>query len=329
METEEFYKNEHRRKQNLIFKYKDKVLKTSEKTILCGIINVTPDSFSDGGKYYDTKLAVERAKKLIDDGAAMLDIGGESTRPGSTYVDIQDEINRVVPVIKEVKKFTDIPISVDTWKSKVAKAAIDAGADIINDITGFLGDSDMANVVGQSDAGVILMFNAVIARPNHESSKVFPKFGFSEPFTKEETKSFSNMDIMKIIEAYYMKSLKKAFENNIEKERIMLDPGIGFGLTDLENLSILDKINIIKEMGYFTFLGVSRKRFISNILKQNNINTDSDSEEAMHDKDYASAVISALSSYKNVEVLRVHSIKKHLIATSLANAIKFTNDIYN
>lgn len=312
--------------RDIIFRYKDKTLKTNSQTILCGIINVTPDSFSDGGKYYETNSAVERAKKLISKGAKMLDIGGESTRPGSHYVEIEEEIRRVVPVIKAIKEFTDIPISIDTWKSEVARAAIEAGADIVNDITGFLGDSNMAKVVGGSNVGAILMFNAVIARPEHESSKIFPKFNLNQPFTDEELDKFSNMNIIDIMDNYYQKSLRLAKENNIEKDRIMLDPGIGFGLTKMENLYVLDNIDIIKNMGYFTFLGVSRKRFINNILQESGFEIDPKSPEGLNNTDNGSAQISAISAYKGVEVLRVHTISKHLMAVKIADSIRMIDD---
>lgn len=310
--------------EKLVFKYGNKEILSGEKTILCGIINVTPDSFSDGGKYFGVEDAVKRAKELIEEGATMLDIGGESTRPGSTYVDIQEEIDRVVPVIKEIKKFSDIPISIDTWKSEVAKSAIEAGADIVNDITGFLGDPKMAEVVGNTKAGAIIMFNPVIARPNHDGSKIFPKFG-ENPFTDEEIENFEKMEIVELMEKYFEKSLGLAKANNILKDRIMLDPGIGFGLTKRENLVLINKIEKIREMGYFTFLGVSRKRFISNILEENGFNVNPETEEGLENRDDASAKLTAIASIKGVEVVRVHTIRKHLMAVEIADAVRLAD----
>lgn len=310
--------------EKLVFKYGNKEIISGERTILCGIINVTPDSFSDGGKYFGVENAVKRAKELIEEGATMLDIGGESTRPGSTYVDIQEEIDRVVPVIKEIKKFTDIPISIDTWKAEVAKAAIEAGADIVNDITGFLGDPKMAEVVGKTNAGAIIMFNPVIARPNHDGSKIFPKFG-ENPFTEDEIKIFENMEIVELMEKYFEKSLLLATENGISKERIMLDPGIGFGLTKRENLVLIKRIDRIREMGYLTFLGVSRKRFISNILEENGFNVNPETEDGLENRDDASAKLTAIASFRGVEVVRVHTIRKHLMATEIADAVRLAD----
>jgi len=144
-----------------------------ERTLLCGILNVTPDSFSDGGRYQTVERALEQARKLIAEGARMLDIGGESTRPGSHFVEIQEEIQRVVPVIEAIRAESDILISVDTWKSEVARAAIEAGADLVNDITGLLGDSQMARVIAEARAGAILMFNPVMAPPPPPRSCMF------------------------------------------------------------------------------------------------------------------------------------------------------------
>ena len=146
------------------------------KTAICGIINVTPDSFSDGGQFFALEQALQQARKLIVEGASMLDIGGESTRPGGSYVEIEEEIQRVVPVIKAIRKESDVLISIDTWKSQVAEAALAAGANLVNDITGLMGDEKMAHVVAKAGAKVVIMFNPVMARPQHPSSLIFPHF---------------------------------------------------------------------------------------------------------------------------------------------------------
>lgn len=307
------------------FNYRDKKIVSGEKTILCGIINVTPDSFSDGGKYYEIENAVKRAKELVAEGATMLDVGGESTRPGSTYVEIEEEIKRVVPAVKVIKEAVDVPISVDTWKSEVAKAAIEAGADIINDITGFLGDLNMAKVIGESNVGAIVMFNPVIARPNHPSSKVFPKFGGDGVFSEAELKSYEVMNIVEVMGKYFEKSLELAEKYGISKERIMLDPGIGFGLTKKENLELINKIDIIRKMGYFTFLGVSRKRFIMNILDENGFETDFETEEGSINRDQSSAILTSIAAFKGVEVLRVHTIKPHLMASCISDSVRMAD----
>lgn len=313
--------------EKLICKYKNKFLESGKETILCGIVNVTPDSFSDGGKFFGVDKAVKRAMELIESGARMIDVGGESTRPGSTYVEVEEEISRVIPVIKKLKEMTDVPISIDTWKADVAEAAIEAGVDFVNDITGFMGDPKMAEVVGKSDVGAIVMFNPKIARPKHKSSANFPSFGGEGAFTEEELKSFEDMDIVEVMKKYFEKALLRAHENGIERERIMLDPGIGFALTKKENLKLIDKIDTIRDFGCFIFLGVSRKRFITNILSENNIDADGNNEEGFENRDEASTALTTIASYKGVEVLRVHTMKHHLLAKLVADSVRLNEVI--
>lgn len=311
------------------FKINGREFNHKDKTTICGIINVTPDSFSDGGKFFGVDKAVKRARDLISEGAEMLDIGGESTRPGSTYVEIKDEINRVVPVIKEIRKFSDILISIDTWKSEVAREALDAGADIVNDITGLLGDKNMAEVVKEKDAGVIIMFNPVTARPNHKSAKVFPKFG-ENPFTQDELRRFEKGNIVDVELEFFKKSLSYAKKAGISDDKILLDPGIGFGLTKRENLELVERLDVIYDMGYLVYLGVSRKRFIINILQEAGFNTDTETKEGFLNRDLASSFLSAVASYKGVEFIRVHTVKEHKMAIEISNAIrdyKKTEDI--
>ena len=236
------------------------------KTAICGIINVTPDSFSDGGQFFAIEEALKQARKLIAEGATILDIGGESTRPGSSYVEIEEEIQRVVPVIQAIRQESDVLISVDTWKSQVAEAALNAGANIVNDITGLMGDEKMAEVVARAGAQVVIMFNPVMARPQHPSSLIFPHFGFGETFTKEDLADFEQLPVEELMTAFFDRALVRAKEAGIAKENIMLDPGIGFGLTKKENLILLRDLDKLHEMGYPIFLGVSRKRFVINIL---------------------------------------------------------------
>ncbi|WP_425538385.1 dihydropteroate synthase [Microaceticoccus formicicus] len=306
-----------------IFKFKGKTMTGDKKTVICRILNVTPDSFSDGGRFFQTEDAVRRALELIEEGASILDIGGESTRPGSHYIDIQEEINRVVPVIKAIREVSDITISIDTWKSEVAKATIEAGADIVNDITGFLGDPEMAKVVAETEAGAIIMFNPVIARPEHPSSKNFPKFGGENAFTEAEQAQNLELEITELMKRYFEKSIERASLAGMDKDRMMLDPGIGFGLTKKENLMLIKNINQIHEMGYLSFLGVSRKRFIQNILEENGFNTDIDTEEGFANRDQASSYISTIAAISGVSVIRVHDIKDHKMALAIGSSIAF------
>lgn len=314
-------------------KFEGDIMKKGEKqdkTSICGIINVTPDSFSDGGKYFSVERALEQARRLVSEGATMLDIGGESTRPGSSYVvEIEEEIQRVVPVIQAIRQESDILISVDTWKSQVAEAALAAGANVVNDITGLMGDEKMADVVAKAGAQVIIMFNPVMARPQHPSSRIFPHFGFGESFTKEELVTFEKLSIEKLMQAFFDCALRRAEKAGISKENIMLDPGIGFGLTKKENLLLLRDLDKLHDMGYPIFLGVSRKRFVINILEENGFEVNPETEDGFRNRDIASALVTSIAARQGVEVVRVHDVASHKMAVEIASAIRLADDAEN
>lgn len=301
-----------------------KAIAPNGRTGLCGIINATPDSFSDGGRYNTVETALAQARKLISEGAHMLDIGGESTRPGSHFVAIQEEeeIERVVPVIEAIRRESDIVISVDTWKSEVAAAALAAGADIINDITGLLGDEKMAETAAKYGAPVIVMFNPVMARPQHASSKIFPEFGFGSAFTKEELSLFAELPIAELMWKCFEKSLKVAENAGLSRDNIMLDPGIGFGLTKRENLLILQELDSLHQAGFPIFLGVSRKRFLVSILEENGFEVNPETQEGFENRDTASAHLTSLAASRGVEVVRVHEVAKHRMAAAVGDAIR-------
>ena len=292
-----------------------------ERTLLCGILNVTPDSFSDGGRYQTVERALEQARKLIAEGARMLDIGGESTRPGSHFVEIQEEIQRVVPVIEAIRAESDILISVDTWKSEVARAAIEAGADMVNDITGLLGDSQMARVIAEARAGAILMFNPVMARPHHPSSVIFPTFGFEPAFSSEELERFDQLSIPECMWTFFAKSLQKAEAAGLSQDQLFLDPGIGFGLTKRENLQLLQDLKTIHAKGYPIFLGVSRKRFVVNILEEEGFETNPETKEGFYNRDLASSHLTSIAASQGVEIVRVHDVPLHKMAVAIGNSI--------
>ena len=292
-----------------------------DRTLLCGILNVTPDSFSDGGRYQTVERALEQARKLIAEGARMLDIGGESTRPGSHFVEIQEEIQRVVPVIEAIRAESDILISVDTWKSEVAQAALEAGADLVNDITGLLGDLKMAKVIAEARAGAIIMFNPVMARPHHPSSVIFPSFGFEPAFSSEELAQFEGLPIQDCMWAFFDKSLERAEEAGLSQDQLFLDPGIGFGLTKRENLQLLQNLKTIHAKGYPIFLGVSRKRFVVNILEEEGFETDPETKEGFYNRDLASSHLTSMAASQGVEIVRVHDIPLHKMAVAIGSAI--------
>ena len=299
------------------------------KTAICGIINVTPDSFSDGGQFFAVDQALQQARKLIAEGASMLDIGGESTRPGSSYVEIEEEIQRVLPVIKAIRKESDVLISIDTWKSQVAEAALEAGANLVNDITGLMGDEKMAQVVAKAGAQVVIMFNPVMARPQHPSSLIFPRFGFGQAFTEKELADFEKLSIEDLLKAFFERALARADQAGIAKDKIMLDPGIGFGLTKKENLLLLRDLDKLHQQGYPIFLGVSRKRFVINILEENGFEVNPEIEVGFRNRDTASAHVTTIAARQGVEVVRVHDVASHRMAVEIASAIRLADDAEN
>ena len=215
----------------------NKEFKLGERTYVMGILNATPDSFSDGGKFNEVEIALKRVEEMISQGADIIDVGGESTRPNFTVVEVDDEINRVVPVIKAIKEKFDITVSIDTYKAKTAEAAIKAGADIINDVWGFKKDKSMASVAAKYDVPCILMHN-------------------------REDKPYENL--MEDVKNDLIESIKIAMDAGVKKENIILDPGIGFAKTYEENLIVMKNVKEIRDMGYPVLLGTSRKSMIGN-----------------------------------------------------------------
>lgn len=213
----------------------NKIIDLEERTYVMGILNITPDSFSDGGKYNIVENAVKRAKEMVEEGADIIDIGGESTRPGASYVTEEEEIERVVPIIKAIKEEVDVLISIDTYKSKTAEEAIKAGADIINDVWGFKKDKNIAKVAAKYDVPCILMHN-------------------------REEKPYSNL--MKNVLEDLIDSVNIALDEGIKRENIILDPGIGFAKTYEENLEVMNNLDKVVNIGFPVLLGTSRKSMI-------------------------------------------------------------------
>ncbi|MGX1266531.1 dihydropteroate synthase [Rossellomorea marisflavi] len=211
----------------------------SEKTLIMGILNVTPDSFSDGGKYNHIEAAVDRAKDMVEMGADIIDIGGESTRPGYEPVSAEEEIARVVPVIEAIAARVDVPISIDTFKAETARRAIEAGASIINDVWGAKKDPDMAGVAADTGAPIILMHNR----------------------ETEEYEDFVRDSIQDIQESIFL--VKNA---GVKDDQIILDPGIGFAKTMDDNMTMMRNLDILVSLGYPVLLGTSKKRLIGHVL---------------------------------------------------------------
>jgi dihydropteroate synthase len=261
-----------------------KEFKIGERTYIMGILNFTPDSFSDGGKFDNIDSAIAHAKEMIEAGADIIDIGGESTRPNHTPVEEEEEIKRVVPIIKAVREKFDIPISIDTYKAKVAEKAIEAGADLINDVWGFKRDKDMAKVAAKYNVPCCLMHN----RENEDYK-----------------------DLMEDILEDLRESIKIAKDAGVKDENIILDPGIGFAKSHEQNLETMNKLERLKELGYPVLLGTSRKRMIGFTL-------DLPVEERIEGT-VATTVIGIMKDA--CDFVRVHDVLQNARAAKMTDAI--------
>ncbi|MGF6906435.1 dihydropteroate synthase [Fusobacterium sp. PH5-44] len=269
----------------MILKYKNKSIELGKRTLIMGILNVTPDSFSDGGNYIDVQKALEHAKSMKEEGADIIDIGGESTRPNYQTISDEEEIARIIPVIKRISKELDIMISVDTYKHKVARKAIEAGAHIINDIWGLQYDNgEMAQLVSESNIPLIAMHN--------QNTKEYP------------------IDIIQTIRNFFCKTFKLSEKYSIPKENIVLDPGIGFGKGIDENLEVLKRLDELTDLGPM-LLGTSKKGFIGKIL--------GDLSAAERIEGTVATTVIGIS--KGVMIVRVHNVLENKRAALVADAV--------
>ncbi|WP_238917768.1 dihydropteroate synthase [Clostridium sp. YIM B02555] len=262
----------------------NKEFEIGKRTYIMGILNFTPDSFSDGGKFNNIDMALEHVRKMIEEGADIIDVGGESTRPNHTPVEEAEEINRVVPIIKAIREKFDIPISIDTYKAKVAEKAIEAGADLINDVWGFKMDKDMAKVAAKFNVPCCLMHN----RTNTDYK-----------------------DLMGEILEDLRECIKIAKEAGVKDENIILDPGIGFGKTYEQNLETMNNLERLKELGYPILLGTSRKSMIGLTLNL-------PSEERIEGT-IATTVIGIMKDA--CDFVRVHDVLENFRAAKMTDAI--------
>jgi len=264
----------------------------SEKTCIMGILNITPDSFSDGGQHFDADNAVEHALQLVEDGADIIDIGGESTRPGSEAVPLEEELRRTLPVIKALSSRIKAPISIDTCKAEVARRAIDAGASIVNDISGLRFDAGMAGVVAASRVPVVVMH----IKGTPRDMQVSPVYEALIP---------ELMD-------YLRESIRLATDAGIDEKRIIVDPGIGFGKTFDHNLQILNRLGELAALQKPLAVGVSRKAFIGKVL--------GGAPPAERLEGTAAAV--AISIFNGADIVRVHDVREMAKVAKVADAIK-------
>ncbi len=259
------------------------------KTLVMGILNITPDSFSDGGEYALPSLALKRALEMVRNGADLIDIGGESSRPGSEEISEDEELKRVIPVIKGLRSRVSVPISIDTYKPSVARASIRGGAEIVNDITALSTDG-MAEVVKESDAGVILM---------HMQGR---------PCNMQNNPQYS--EVIDDIKTYLHKRVNFAIKSGIKKEKIMIDPGIGFGKTVSQNMMIINKLGDFKSLGVPILVGTSRKGFIGKVL-------DLPVDERME----GTAATVCISIMNGANMVRVHDVKEIKRAVVMTDSI--------
>lgn len=246
------------------------MLDLNERTAIMGILNVTPDSFSDGGRFTDLDQAVAHARQMEADGADIIDIGGESTRPGYTKVSVEEELTRVVPIIRAVAEQVNVPISIDTYKAETARQALDAGATIINDIWGTKADAKMAQVAARYDVPIVLMHN----RGNTDYT-----------------------DLLTDIIADLQESIAIAHKAGVKDAKMILDPGIGFAKTYEQNLEVMDRLEELTALGYPVLLGTSRKGIIAQTL-----------ELPKHERVEGTGATVCLGIEKGCRIVRVHDV---------------------
>lgn len=257
---------------------RSKHLELERETVVCGVLNLTPDSFSDGGLYTDKQKAVDRVRQMVDEGAGMIDIGGESSRPGALPVPVDEERGRIMPVLEKLVGELNVPISVDTCKSQIAREALEMGVDIINDISSLHEDPDMAYVVAESGAGIILMH--MLGRPRNMQEN--PQYG----------------DVVSEIKRFLSGVIDKAVSSGISREKIVVDPGIGFGKRTEHNLEIVKRLSELKSLGRPILIGASRKSVIGNVLSL-------DVDERLE----GTAALVACAIGNGANIVRVHDVK--------------------
>lgn len=242
-----------------------------------GIVNVTPDSFSDGGRFFEPGAAVEHALKLVDDGADILDVGGESTRPGAELVPVADEIQRVVPVIERLCETVSVPVSVDTMKAKVAFEAIQAGAAVLNDVSA-LADPGMLDVCRKSDVGIICMH----MQGTPKTMQVDPRY----------------RNVVEEVADFFAALLRRLEAESVDVERVVLDPGIGFGKTAEHNLDLLSHVARFRTLGRPVLVGHSRKRFLQRIIGR-----------PLDERTFGTMGVSVALAMQSVDMIRVHDVR--------------------
>ncbi|MGA2353059.1 MAG: dihydropteroate synthase [Terriglobales bacterium] len=277
-----------------------RVLELGRRTLIMGVVNVTPDSFSDGGQYIDAAKAVDHAERLLDEGATIIDVGGESTRPGSEVVSEEEEQRRVLPVIRDLKRRRpDAVVSVDTYKASVARAAVEIGAEVVNDVSGFRWDPKMAKTVAELKVGAVLMHT----RGRPEEWPALPPIGDATLIVKRDLRQWA----------------EAATLAGIKRHHLVLDPGFGFGKRFEENYPLLAHFGELQQMGFPLLAGVSRKSFIGRMLAVVGKNDGKDAGVA--ERLYGTLAAETALILKGVHIIRTHDVRSTAEAARVADAV--------
>jgi len=274
-----------------IWRIGGRVFDVSKHGLIMGVLNVTPDSFSDGGEFFTRDKAIERALVLARQGAHIIDVGGESTRPGSEAVVVEEELRRVIPVIEKLRAKVDVPLSIDTSKAQVARAAIEAGASIVNDITGGRGDERMLPLIAQTKSALIIMH----MQGSPKTMQVQPRY----------------TDVIEEISDFFRQQYTRAIGLNIDPMAIAFDPGIGFGKTFEHNLELLVRLERLRAHDRPLVVGVSRKSFLGKLIGSPEI----------RDRLVPGVALTSLLRPRGADVFRVHDVKENVYALRVTEAI--------
>ena len=274
-----------------IWKVGERVFDVSRHGLIMGVLNVTPDSFSDGGEFLAADKAIERGQRMAAEGAHVIDVGGESTRPGSEAVTVEEELRRVVPVISNLRAKSDVPISIDTAKAEVARAAITAGASIVNDVTGGRGDERMLPLIAETKSALIIMHMQGTPR----TMQIRPRYA----------------DVVEEILNFFRQQYARAIGLNIDPMAIAFDPGIGFGKTFEHNLELLAEIERLRVHDRPLVVGVSRKSFLGKLI----------GSPAISDRLVPGLALTSLLRGRGADVFRVHDVKENVYALRITEAV--------
>ena len=278
----------------MIWKLRDRSVNLSRSGLIMGVLNVTPDSFSDGGQFLDEEAAFRHAARMVAEGATILDVGGESSRPGSEPVALEEELRRVIPVIKRIRgRFPDLLVSIDTYKAETARQALAAGADIINDISALRADQAMIDALRRSGAGVILMH----MRGTPKTMQIDPRYE----------------DVVGEVFEFLRRRRDELLRCGVDRDRIAIDPGYGFGKRVQDNVELVRQLGRFAELGQPIVVGISKKSVIAHLLGDPKLQTE--------DRMWPTVALTSLLREKGAQIFRVHDVRPNLEALRMTEAI--------